>query len=274
MHIDSTRLKNIIRDVAQQELLPRFTKVSHTHKADGSIVTEADIAAQQCITTQLLKNWPDTVLLGEEMSSDQQADILSSDKPVWCLDPLDGTSNFAAGIPYFAISLSLIYKSEVVLGLVYDPNRDECFFARKEPGNALAAFINHAPLTPLDTQIQLSNATAIIDLKRLSNELAARIVTERPFSSQRNFGASALDWCWLAAGRGHVYLHGNQNLWDYSAGELIFRSAGGYAVTLDGEIIYKKSLQKRSVVAAVNDSLFNEWTAWLKVSPEKTVRPG
>lgn len=263
MNIDATKLKDLIRTIAKEELLPRFTKVSHSHKADGSIVTEADIAAQQQITTTLKQHWPDFVLLGEEMTTDQQAQILASDQPVWCLDPLDGTSNFAAGIPYFAVSLSLIYHSEVILGLVYDPIRDECFFANKMPDNTIKGSFNDTALTPIRSDIKLANATAIVDFKRLTDTLATRIVTERPFSSQRNFGASALDWCWLAVGRGHVYLHGNQNLWDYTAGELIFRAAGGLALTLEGETIYEKAIKKRSVVAAINQSLFDEWRHWI-----------
>jgi len=264
--LDTSKLIAIIQNIAKQELLPRFTKVTHSHKADGSIVTEADIAAQQQITTTLKEHWPDFVLLGEEMTTEEQTQLLFSDQPVWCLDPLDGTSNFAAGIPYFAVSLSLIYQSEVILGLVYDPIRDECFFARKSADNSLSGHFNDKPFTPNQSDIKLANATAIIDFKRLTNDLATRIVTERPFSSQRNFGASALDWCWLAIGRGHVYLHGNQNLWDYSAGELIFNAAGGIALTLEGEPIYKKAIVKRSVVAAINKDLFDEWTKWLHTS--------
>jgi len=263
INIDTTKLKNLIRDIAKQELLPRFTKVSHSHKADGSIVTEADIAAQSQITTALNQHWPDFVLLGEEMTTEQQAQLLASDQPVWCLDPLDGTSNFAVGIPYFAVSLSLIYHSEVILGLVYDPIRDECFFASKMTDGSVTGVFNEKPLAAIQSDIKLANATAIVDFKRLTDILATRIVTERPFSSQRNFGASALDWCWLAVGRGHVYLHGNQNLWDYTAGELIFRAAGGLALTLDGETIYKKEIIKRSVVAAINQPLFDEWREWI-----------
>ncbi len=200
------------------------------------------------------------------MSSEEQAGMLASDKPVWCLDPLDGTSNFAAGIPYFAVSLSLIENGKVVLGLVYDPIRDECFFAQDISDAKPVAYLNNKPLKQKDTRASLSKSIAIIDFKRLTNELASRLVTERPVASQRNFGASALDWCWLAAGRGHVYLHGSQNLWDYSAGELIFRACDGLSSTLDGEEVYVKTLQKRSVVAAVNPVLFTEWTNWLDVS--------
>jgi len=266
MKIDSNRLENLIRLIAKQELLPRFTKVTHSHKADGSIVTEADIETQNAIEKALSEEWPDIAFLGEEMTNQEQENILHSGKAVWCLDPLDGTSNFAGAIPYFAVSLSLINNGEVILGLVYDPIRDESFLAKYSNESELQCTLNGKTLTPGNTSTKLDKCIAIVDFKRLSNELATRLVCERPFSSQRNFGASALDWCWLAAGRGHVYLHGNQNLWDYAAGELIFTASGGKACTLEGESIYEKQIIKRSVVAAVNQDLFNEWRGWLGIN--------
>lgn len=263
--IDIKTLIQIVSEIAKHELLPRFAKVSRQFKIDGSIVTEADIITQQRLCEQLLKNWPDTVFLGEEMTTEEQATALASDKPVWCIDPLDGTSNFSAGIPYFAISISLIHHGKVVLGLVYDPIRDECFFAQNNADSKIIAYLNDTPLTRNNTPIDLNKSIAIIDFKRLSNQLASRIVTEKPFASQRNFGASALDWCWLATGRGQVYLHGSQNLWDYAAGEFIFRANGGISSTLDGEPVYMHTLQKRSVIAAVNEDLFTEWSHWLGI---------
>jgi myo-inositol-1(or 4)-monophosphatase len=86
-----------------------------------------------------------------------------------------------------------------------------------------------------------------------------------PYSSQRSFGSVALDWCWLAAGRCHVYLHGGQKLWDYAAGGLILEEAGGRAVTLAGEEIRYGELKSRSVAAALDPVLFREWAGWLGI---------
>ena len=262
--LDPEQLKNIIVAAAREELLPRFARVSRRQKIDGSIVTEADLALQRRIARQLKQHWPDTVFLGEEMTAEEQAGLLESAQPVWCLDPLDGTSNFAAGIPYFAVSLALVQQGEVTLGLVYDPLRDECFAAGKGRGAA----VNGQPLVLAETGLGLEETTAIIDFKRLSVPLAERLVSKPPFASQRNFGASALDWCWLAAGRGHLYLHGKQNIWDYAAGNLVFDEAGGYATTLSGGRVFINALQPRSVVAAVDENLFAAWTAWLGVGLE------
>jgi myo-inositol-1(or 4)-monophosphatase len=258
---DLQQLQTIIVLAAREELLPRFTRVEREHKADGSFLTEADLAVQKRIAEQLLQHWPDTVFLGEEMTAEQQAGLLASDKPVWCLDPLDGTSNFAAGIPYFAVSLALLEKGEVSLGIVYDPMRDECFAASKANG----ATLNGAPLQVPASGLDLKHATAIIDFKRLAPELAMRLVSEIPYASQRSFGSVALDWCWLAMGRSHVYLHGRSNIWDYAAGNFIFNTAGGHACTLEGEPLFVNALQARSSVGAVDESLFGEWTRWLGI---------
>lgn len=261
MTYDLSKLKVIIISAAREELLPRFAKVDRQQKADGSILTEADLAVQQRIARQLQEQWPDTVFLGEEMSGDQQAEQLGSDQPVWCLDPLDGTSNFAAGIPYFCVSLALIQGGRVVLGVVYDPVRDECFAA----DHAQGATLNGEPFSVKHTGLKLKQATAIIDFKRLSPELATRIVGETPYASQRSYGSVALDWCWLAVGRGHVYLHGRSNIWDYAAGNYIFNKAGGYSCTLQGDAIFVDALTPRSSVGAVDEDLFKEWASWLGV---------
>jgi len=256
---DIITVKEIVKSAAQDELLPRFAKVEREHKTDGSIVTEADYAVHNRLIEQLSSGWPEFVILSEEMTVQQQQQALSSGQPVWCLDPLDGTSNFAAGIPYFAVSLSLIQEAEIKLGLVYDPLRDECFFSQQ---NA-AAELNNKTLSLKPAGINLKQTSAIIDFKRLSDDLACRIIKEKPFSSQRNYGASALDWCWLAAARGHLYLHGKQNIWDYSAGYLIFKQAGGYACTVDAEPVFTNTLEPRSVLAATDESLFLQWKQWI-----------
>ena len=254
-------LQDMIIPAAREELLPRFARVAREHKVDGSVITEADLAVQDRIAGELLQQWPDTVFLGEEMTAGEQAHLLTSDKPVWCLDPLDGTSNFAAGIPYFSVSLALLQRGKVLLGLVYDPLRDECFVASRDEG----ALLNDKPLSVKESGLELKQTTALIDFKRLDNALATRLVCEIPYASQRSFGSVALDWCWLAAGRCHIYLHGRSKIWDYAAGSFIFNTAGGYSASLDGEPVFTQQLTPRSSVAAVDRHLFDAWTDWLGV---------
>ncbi len=261
MHHDLHTLKKIVISAAREELLPRFAQVTRRQKTDGSLITEADLACQQRIAEELQQHWPQTVFIGEEMPTEAQSERLKNARSLWCLDPLDGTSNFASGIPYYSVSLALIQDGRISLGIVYDPLRDECFAASQEQGVSL----NGKPLPRIDSDLSLKQATAIIDFKRLEPALAARIVRDPPYASQRSFGSVALDWCWLAMGRGHVYLHGRSNIWDYAAGHFIFTRAGGHACTLEGEEIFVDELRPRSSVGATSAALFAEWKQWLEV---------
>ena len=255
-------LQSLIQQAASDELLPRFRQIERHFKADGSIVTEADIAMQQRLTAELQQRWPTIALLGEEMSeAQQQAQMTNSHRGLWVLDPLDGTSNFAAGIPCFSVSLALLVGGEVVLGIIYDPIREEHFSAIVGEG----AWLNGVRLVAGEEALSLSKCIAQVDFKRLPAEMAARIASQPPYSSQRSFGSGALDWCWLAAGRVQLYLHGQQKLWDYSAGQLILREAGGKSCTLDGEAVFSGRLEARSVVAALQPLHFEAWRDYLLI---------
>ena len=100
---------------------------------------------------------------------------------------------------------------------------------------------------------------AIVDFKRLPNELAIKLVSNSPYRSQRSFGSVALDWCWLAIGRGHIYLHGKQMLWDYAAGLLIAEESGCVSCTMDGETIFEESLNAKKVIASTAKHLQKQW---------------
>ncbi|MDE2121884.1 MAG: inositol monophosphatase, partial [Betaproteobacteria bacterium] len=93
---------------------------------------------------------------------------------------------------------------------------------------------------------------------------ATRLATAPPYASQRSLGSVALDWCWVAAGRFHLYVHGSQGLWDYAAGLLILAEAGGSAQTLQGDAVFDNSLRKRSALAAVDADLLREWSGWVE----------
>ena len=110
----------------------------------------------------------------------------------------------------------------------------------------------------------LADALANVDMKRLDGKLAARLAANPPYSSQRNLGASTLDWCYTAAGRYDVYLHGGQKLWDYAAGSLVLQEAGGQACCLDCDDFSQCDVWRRSVIAALDPAVFEEWKNWIR----------
>lgn len=265
MQAELERLQRLVREAARAELLPRFAVVRRHVKHDGSIVTQADLALQERLRVALERDFPGIGFLSEEMSAQEHERLVAAGRALWCLDPLDGTSNFAAGVPVFAVSLALLSEGRAELGIVYDPLRDECFTAARQRG----AGLNGERLgRDIDIPSALGRCIAVVDFKRLAQPLAARLVTHPPYASQRNFGASCLEWCWLADGRFHLYLHGGQKLWDYAAGHLILTEAGGLACTLEGEEVFAVSLKPRSVVAVARGAaLFADWRRWLQASP-------
>jgi myo-inositol-1(or 4)-monophosphatase len=218
---------------------------------------------QERLRGELARRWPAYGLLGEEMTAaEQEARIAEPGPGLWVVDPLDGTSNFAAGIPFFSVSLALLTPAGSALGVVYDPARDELFAARRGAG----AWLDGVRLAPgRSAGLPLKRAIAAVDFKRLAPELARRFAEAPPYASQRSFGSVALDWCWVAAGRFHVYLHGRQKLWDYAAGALILAEAGGHAATLEGEPVPVAATTPRSALAALDADLFRAWRDWLGV---------
>jgi len=259
---DLKDLRSLVRTCAQEELLPRFADVSRDHKHDGSIVTAADHVMQDRMERELAAHWPGIAFLGEEMPAAEQEQLTAQqDIGLWVLDPLDGTSNFAAGIPFFSVSLALLINGQPEIGIVYDPIRDEAFYAQRGVGSWLNG-LSLGTRAPLG--LPLHRTISVVDFKRLAAPLAAKLGAAPPYGSQRNFGSSALDWCWLADGRFHVYLHGGQKLWDYAAGSLILTEAGGHAVTLTGADVFSLGLEPRSVVAARDPDLFQTWRTWVE----------
>ena len=261
MEINRLTIQQLLRDTAQQVLMPLFNAVKREYKADGSIVTIADQNMQQVLGDALCKLYPETTLLGEEMPKTTQQALLRDSTALWCLDPVDGTSNFAGGMPFFSVSLAFIQRGEVTHGWVYDPIADECFSAEKDQG----AWLNDQRLKAGFSGLTLQQTLACIDFKRLPKHLAARLIKEKPYGSHRCLGSIALELCWLAAGRFQLYLHGRQQLWDYAAAILVVQESGAFASTLKDEKVFSRSLKARSTCAAIDEHLFAAWRDYLRV---------
>jgi len=233
-------------------------KLSIATKSDGSWLTQADTEAHQSLSEALVR-LADFPVLSEEMSRDEQQAILDGTADYWCIDPLDGTSNFTQGIPYWCTSIALIRKGQIQLGVIYDACRDECFTATDKQTTC----INGRELAN-SNQYELKNAMGLIDFKRLDAAKAGALAVNPPYRSQRSFGSSALDLCWIAADRCQVYLHGQQKLWDHAAGLLILSQAGGQSETFDGSAVFSNDLTPKSVIAASNATMMQRWKDYFR----------
>ena len=228
------RLAELVREVAQTAVMPRFLNAAVSTKSDGTRLTEADLHAQALFAERLpqIINCP---MLGEEMSADEQ-------HAIW--------QHAATG--------------RAQLGTIFHPMMQEMFTAERGHG----AYLNGRPLPLRNTPKKLHESIAGVEVKYLrSGKLASRMQTLHPFGSQRSMGSSTLDWCYLAAGRYDLYLHGGQKLWDYAAGALIYEEAGGRLATLEGDDFWSgEHVFKRSVIAGLQPDLFERWLAWIRAN--------
>jgi myo-inositol-1(or 4)-monophosphatase len=257
-------VEKLLRQQSDAVLNPLFGDTRAEIKTDGSIVTQADRTMQNRLAEALRQIAPNVVLLGEEMTTQKQQAVLQSDQAYWCLDPVDGTNNFHHGVPLYSVSLALVIKRQVQLGLVYDPVRQECFSALRGHG----LLINGEQPPNREIPDALNGTLACVDFKRLGETRRQKLAAHMPFKSQRNIGSCALEWAWVAAGRIHLLLHGGEKIWDYAAGCLLVEEAGGISSDFDGRPIFNHSLQPRPVVAAVNPGLYRDWFDQVSSGPE------
>jgi myo-inositol-1(or 4)-monophosphatase len=257
---DLAIVQNIIRESAESSLTVYFKQSTANFKNDGSIVTEADIAMQVAMTSGLQKHFPRVLMLSEENSEPDQLEVMRSGRDYWCLDPLDGTNNFHHTLPLFSVSLALISDNHIIMAIVYDPVRQEFFSAIKGQG----LWINNARVKAPEQPQKMNHSIAFVDFKRLGMGIKLPLIEQAPYKSQRNVGTCALEWAWLAAGRVQLLLHGSEKFWDYAAGYLLNSEAGGLSETIEGESVFNGSLAPRSVIAASNKELFEQWANWIR----------
>lgn len=210
--------RRLVRDFGEIENL----QVSK--KGPGDFVTNADLAAEEILKQELQKARPKFGFMLEEGGEIKGEDV----NHTWLIDPLDGTTNFMHGLPHFCISVALKRQNEIIASMVYDPVRDELFFAEKGRG----AFLNNkrirvsARRNPIDallaTGMHVRQKEALIEnlnkLERIGPSIAAI----------RNMGSIALDLAYVAAGRIDGFWHIRFSPWDIAAGVLLIREAGGY----------------------------------------------
>ena len=233
--------RGLLRDFGEVEQL----QVSKKGPAD--FVTAADIRAERTLLSELARGRPDYGILSEERGATEG----KGSNRRWLVDPLDGTTNFLHGLPHFCISIGLEEDGQIVAGTIYDPLRDELFWAEKGAG----AYVNDQRLR-VSARGDLQDAIVATGiphhggtgyeafLKQLTTVMGA-------VSGVRRFGSAALDLAYVAAGRYDGYWEAGLDPWDMAAGIILVREAGGYVSDFEGK---DKMLQSGNIIAA-NDSL-------------------
>ncbi|MFW5959892.1 MAG: inositol monophosphatase family protein [Chitinivibrionales bacterium] len=214
-------------------------------------VTKADTEAERAIVEMIHSEFPDDEVLGEEFSPGNTG----RHKRVWIIDPLDGTNNYANGIPQYAVSIAYAEEGDVKIGVIYDPERDELFSAVKGMGARLNS-------KEISVSGKGGNAEALIatgfyyDRGEVMEQTlkTVRVLFDNGIRGIRRMGSAALDLAWTGCGRFDAYFEYQLSVWDYAAGILIVKEAGGVCMDVSGRDL---SLESGGVIAS-NRNL-SEW---------------
>ncbi len=223
--------KGLIRDFGEIE------KLQVSIKGPSDFVSNADTKAEKIIIDELTKTKKNFSIISEEDGSKLNKDR----ENFWVIDPIDGTSNFLHGVPHFAISIALKSQNEIISGLIYDPIKDEMFYAEKNSG----AFFNNK-------RIRVSKK------KDLNSCLFATGGKEdnKVNLTTRKTGSAALDMAYVAAGRFDGYFQNGLNLWDIAAGLIIVKEAGGLINEID--LTKNDKINIRASSSTINEKMLDK----------------
>lgn len=223
---------------AGEVLREKFTHTrATTSKGFRDIVTDADVAAQEACLHVIKAQFPSHLILAEEGRHDLD---LHSDTLTWIIDPLDGTSNYARQLPLFAVCVALAQSGQLQVGVVYDPLREELFYAEKGAGAFVQTASGPAERLQVSTMSELAEASVAMgfprdpDMRTRANQLDARMGAA--CQGLRGFGSAGLHLAYVAAGRLEACYHLTLQPWDIAAGALLVTEAGGQISALDGAV--------------------------------------
>ena len=200
--------KILIRDFGEIE------KLQVSKKGPNDFVTNSDLKAEKIIIEELKKAKPNYSIISEENGIENNKDK----KNIWIIDPIDGTVNFLHGIPHFAVSIALISDNEIIAGIIFDPIKNEMFYAEKNNG----AYFNNQ-------RIRVSKKNEINSCLFVTGGK----IEKEPDLPYRKSGCAALDLAYVASGRYDGYFQDNLNLWDIAAGIILVKEAGGIINEID-----------------------------------------
>ena len=223
--------KLVIRDFGEVE------KLQISKKGPRDFVTKTDKRVENIIIEELSKTKKNYSFLSEEIGKIKNKDM----ENIWIIDPIDGTTNFLHGIPHFAICIALQSNNEIVSGLIFDPIKDEMFFAEKNKGS----YLNNQ-------RLRVSKKNVVDDCLFASDYDGVKFSN----FNMRYTGCAALDLAYVAAGRFDGFFHNDINIWDVAAGSLMVREAGG--VVNDLNKFNNNAINIRASSDGINDKMIKE----------------
>ncbi len=206
-----------------------FTYEAAEQKGLNDLVSYVDKGAEEMIVKDLSSIFPEAGFIVEENTKSEIKEYN------WIVDPLDGTTNFIHGIPAYAVSIGLEHQNKIILGVVYEVSRDECFCAIKDGG----AFLNDLPIHVSQrkslSESLIATGFPVYNFERLDSFINALKYFLKHTHGARRIGAASVDLCYLACGRIDAYFEYNLKAWDVAAGGLIIQEAGGTVKDFSGK---------------------------------------
>lgn len=238
---DALTVADILRTTAQVEILPRFRNLSadaiRTKSSQLDLVTDADEAAERVIEAKLLHRFPRALVIGEEgVSRDARVlDGLGEAELVFIIDPVDGTLNFASGLPLFGVMAAVVMKGEIVCGVILDPISDDWSMAVRGKGAWIQRPDGSTSPLQVASPVPLSQMAGNVSWRYLPDELRPVVTGNLPkVAMAADLRCAAHTYRQIAAGHLHFSFSSSVMPWDHAAGWLIHREAGGYTAHFDG----------------------------------------
>ncbi len=245
---------HLIRNVAAKAITPRFCNLAEgdvrTKSGPGDLVTAADEEAEQFLHAGLEKIWPGSLVIGEEAAA-ADPDVLShlaQHEPVWVIDPVDGTANFVAGNPVFAVVVALVDNGETLCAWIHDPMAGRTVWAAAGEGTWVE-----------DAQLMV-DVPKTLDIETMTASLYHRAFKDarNQFGMSRRCGSAAHEYWALAENRLEVSSFSRLKPWDHAAGVLIHSEAGGYSRMLDEVPYDPANADKRGLLSAPSKTLWHK----------------
>ncbi|SDC40920.1 inositol monophosphatase family protein [Belnapia rosea] len=231
----------LLREATRTEILPRFRRLStgavRTKSGPLDLVTDADEAAERVITAGLLKRFPGCVVVGEEATSADPTvlDTLAGAGLAFVVDPVDGTANFAAGLPLFGCMAAAIIGGEIAACWIHDPLGDDTALALRGEGAWIEAPDGHRRDLQVAAPVPVSRMVASVSWSWMQEPMRSRITSRLPrLAASVNFRCAAHEYRLAAGGHVHALIYNKLMPWDHAPGWLLHREAGGYAARFDG----------------------------------------
>lgn len=259
--IDVLELATMLREAAQVEILPRFRRLDpgtvQTKSSPTDLVTEADTEAEKRLTAMINRRWPDAVVIGEEgVSADPNVlDQLRGADLAVTLDPVDGTANFAAGLPLYAVMASVVSKGETVAGIIYDPMGDDWIMAERGAGAFLRRPDGVTRRLKVADPVPLGRTVAHVSIGFLDPKYKVQVLCNlAKLAISANYRVAGHDYRTMASGHCHAVLFNKLMPWDHLPGTLICAEAGAYVRKFDGSEYRPNDLGGGLLLATDRDS--------------------